>query len=284
MIDSLRSQLNALASLVSDETRSREPQPDKQDSTFEKVAAEQEQAFLDRIERAGNTTERDSLLGQLALHLVQRGDLRARDYASRIDDSELRKNAQGYVDASLSRSLIGKQSVDEALEIATRGELTHLQRAWVMVECAKILFKTDRQKSLDLIETATSEARRMDVSDPYLPRALLSIANAVLLIDKQRSWDAAFDAIKAANSAETFTGEDGQLTIQFKSKQQTSISSVNVPDFNVEGLFRQLALRDYDRAVELARGFQAEGPRALATIAIARAVLNEKKAPADVKK
>ena len=31
-----------------------------------------------------------------------------------------------------------------------------------------------------------------------------------------------------------------------------------------------------DRAVELARGFQAEGPRAIATIAIAEAILHPK--------
>jgi len=41
----------------------------------------------------------------------------------------------------------------------------------------------------------------------------------------------------------------------------------------LNGIFRDLADQDYDRAVEMARGFQAEGPRASATIAIARAVL-----------
>ena len=37
------------------------------------------------------------------------------------------------------------------------------------------------------------------------------------------------------------------------------------------------ALAGEGRAVELARGFQGEGPRAVATIAIARAVLEPKK-------
>ena len=51
----------------------------------------------------------------------------------------------------------------------------------------------------------------------------------------------------------------------------------DVPDFDIEGMFKDLALQDYDRAVELARGFQAEGPRAVATLAIARAILEPKK-------
>jgi hypothetical protein len=50
-----------------------------------------------------------------------------------------------------------------------------------------------------------------------------------------------------------------------------------VPDFDLEGIFRSLSNYDYDKAVELARGFQGEAPRANAVIAIARSVLDEKK-------
>ena len=48
------------------------------------------------------------------------------------------------------------------------------------------------------------------------------------------------------------------------------------PDFDIQGVFGKLANDDFDRVVELARGFQGEAPRANA---IARAVLNEKSAP-----
>jgi hypothetical protein len=51
----------------------------------------------------------------------------------------------------------------------------------------------------------------------------------------------------------------------------------DVPDFDVAGIFSSLAADDYDRAVQLARGFQGAAPRATATIAIARSVLKEKK-------
>jgi hypothetical protein len=89
--------------------------------------------------------------------------------------------------------------------------------------------------------------------------------------------------VKAANSAEGFTGEDGGLILRFQSKGLSSVNTNDVPDFNVEGIFRDLALQDYQRAVELARGFQGEGPRAVATIAIANAVLETKKPAAAVK-
>jgi hypothetical protein len=82
--------------------------------------------------------------------------------------------------------------------------------------------------------------------------------------------------VKAANSAEGFTGEDAKMVLKFQTKEQSSVHSSDVPEFDLDGIFRDLATQDYDRAVELARGFQAEGPRAVATIAIARAILERK--------
>ena len=85
--------------------------------------------------------------------------------------------------------------------------------------------------------------------------------------------EAVFDAVKAANSTEGFTGEGGSITHMMKSKGFMSVTPLNVPDFDIEGLFGALANEDYERAVQFARGFQGEAARANATIAIARAVL-----------
>jgi hypothetical protein len=92
-------------------------------------------------------------------------------------------------------------------------------------------------------------------------------------VDITRVWDATFDAVKAANSAQAFTGEDGELVLKFQGKGYSSVNTNDVQEFDLEGIFRDLAGYDYDRAVELARGFEREGPRAVATIAIARAIL-----------
>ncbi|HJU60716.1 MAG TPA: hypothetical protein VJ864_01625, partial [Candidatus Binatia bacterium] len=84
---------------------------------------------------------------------------------------------------------------------------------------------------------------------------------------------------KAANSTDGFTGEDGVLALKLDVRSHISFRKDPVPDFDLEGIFGKLANDDYDRAVQLARGFQAEAPRANATIAIARSVLNEKTTP-----
>ena len=283
MVESLRGQLNALNSMVSEDIRKREDEWITKGVKPDKPTTDQEQTLLDRVDRAKTSAERDSLHIQLIYLFLRRGDMKARDYVSKIDDSEMRKGMQAYVDQSIATYSVEKKLTDQALEMASKGELTHLQRAWVLAQCAKLLAKTDKDKALELIETASTEARRIDVSDPFLPQALLGVANAVLLIEPNRVWDATFDAVKAANSIEGFTGEDGEIVYRFEGKGHRSISSSDVADFDVQGIFEQLANQDYDRAVELARGFQGEGPRAVATIAIARAVLEKKKPTVAVK-
>jgi hypothetical protein len=276
---SLRGQLEALGAIVSDSARGRDDEWMRRGVRPDAPVQDREQQLLDRIDRAKTSAERDGLYIQLAFNAFRRGDLRARDFISKMEDTELRKQAQAYVDGTLAIQLMNKKdNTDVLLELVAKGELTHLHKAWVLSSVARQVVKTDRQKALDLIEEGANEARRIDVSDVNRPRALLAIANALSVIDVGRVWDAAFDAVKAANSIEEFTGEDGEIVLKFSSKSQSSVSNHDVNDFDVAGIFKILAEQDYDRAVELARGFQGEGPRAVATIAIARAVLQPKKA------
>jgi transposase len=280
MVESLRTHLNALNTVVSEQTRRREARDDEwinKGVKPDRPAQEREQALLDRIDRAKTSAERDSLYTQLAYMAAGKIEMRARDFVSKVEDSEVRKQLQAYIDAYLAMNSVQKKLTDQALELVHKGELTPLQKAWVLTECAKILVKTDHQKALELVDQAATEARRIEVSDPSLPRALIAVANALRVVDAERVWDATFDAVKAANSAEGFSGEDGEIILRFQSKGQSSVNTSDIKDFDLEGIFKDLAKLDYDRAVELARGFQAEGPRAVATIAIAREVLEPKK-------
>lgn len=280
MVESLRGQLNALNSIVSENARRRDDEWQGRGTRAEKPVAEREQGLLDRVDRVKTSSERDGIFVELAFLMARRPDLKARDYVSKIEDIELRKKAQAYIDPTLVKELLRKKLVDQSLDLTLKGELTHPMRAWALTECAKLVLPTDRTRALELLDSASDEARRIDVSDPNLPQALLAVANAMFVVDPTRAWDVTFDAVKAANSAIGFSGEDGGLVLTFESKYQTSVSTHDIAEFNVEGIFKQLSLKDYDRAVELARGFQSEGPRAVATIAIARAVLEQKKVAA----
>lgn len=277
MVESLRGHMNALNTSISDGARRYDLDALNEGMRAEKPAADREQALLDRLDRAKTSAERDSIYIQLAVRTAGAGDLRAREFASKVEDTEVRKQVQAYIDGSLANYFVDKKLTDQALEMAHKGDLTQLQKTWVLSQTAKLLAKTDKDKALEIVDEAATEARRIDVSDSNLPRALVGVANALKVVEAARVWDATFDAVKAANSAEGFTGEDGELVLMFQSKGSSSVHTSSVADFDLEGIFKELALQDYDRAVELARGFQGEGPRAVATIAIARAILDPKK-------
>ena len=276
----IRRQFETLSSLISDDAPQRENDWTQKGLTPEKVLADQEQPLLDQIEHAKTSGERDELYLKLALLALSKDDMRARDYVSKIEESWFRKQAQAWVDPCLAISAIAKKKTEFALEMARIGELTHIQRVWILTQAAKLLAKTDRDKALSLVDDAATEARRIEEVDLDRPRGLLAVANALTLVEPSRAWDAVFDAVKAANSTEGFTGEDGVLALEINGKSHLSYRKDGVPDFDLEGIFSKLANDDYDRAVQLTRGFQGEAPRANATIAIAWSVLNEKGAPA----
>jgi hypothetical protein len=133
----------------------------------------------------------------------------------------------------------------------------------------------DREKSLSVLDQALAESRRVENRDDR-PRALLAMANAVVVIDPPRVWDTIFEVVKAANSSDSFTGEDGLLSLSINNKKQILGRKFDrVPDFELKGIFSEIAGKDFDRAVQLAHGFQGEAPRANATIVICRYLLNE---------
>ncbi len=110
-----------------------------------------------------------------------------------------------------------------------KGELTHLIKTWVLTECAKIIAKTDQDRRR-WNWSKRPRQKRVGLTSLilHLPRALIAVANALKVIDAERVWDATFDAVKAANSAEGFTGEDGELVLKFQSKGQSSVHNSDV--------------------------------------------------------
>ena len=242
----------------------------------DRKAEDAEKSLLDRIDRAKTSAERDALYLQLATRSASKGELRARDFTDKIEDSELRNQARPYVDMTLAMNAAEAKDTDKALFIADKGELSHVQKVWLLTQVARALPPTERDKALEIIAGALVEARRIDVSNPDRPRALIAVANALLATDRARAWETMLEVAKASNSAEGFNGEDGRLTLKLQSKNMTSMRSSTVEDFNLPGVFRALSLENATQAIEIARSFEREAPRATALIAVARTLLNDK--------
>ncbi len=284
----LKSQLENLAAIAGNNARNRDDEwmhrgidSDKpgSDRPSDRQAIDREQTLLDRADRARTAAERDQIYLELALTTVDKDDRRVRDYVDKIDDMDLRNAARAYTDASIAWKVIYKKDVERALEVAQKGDLTHLQRSWLLSQTAGLLAVkvNERERAAQVLEDAAAEARRIETRDADRPRAFFAIANVVRRTNPANIWGAMDEAIRAANSSQSFTGEDGELTFKLMGKTQRAVHQHPFPDFNVSGIFGQLANEDYGKTVELARSLQGEAPRANAVIAIAKSVLEEKK-------
>jgi hypothetical protein len=122
-----------------------------------------------------------------------------------------------------------------------------------------------------------AESRRISNSDPDRARALTAVAVGFGEIDRVRSWEILGDVVKTANRAEAYTGEDSRISSRLQTKFMVVMSNSNAEDFDLIAVFRHLARADLLRAIQLAKTFTGEAPRAVATLAIARSVLEKRK-------
>jgi hypothetical protein len=231
--------------------------------------------FEQRLGRARNSRERDRLYTDLAVALANQGDQRAPGVADKIEDSDRRLQVRRYVDMYLIQRAVKMKEPANVTRLARTGQLNHAQRAWAYSKAAGLLLQSERDHALDCLQEAVDETRRTEADDPDRARVLIAIARQYLAADRMRAWDVMSDAVRAANSTEKFRGENEQLTYGVASKNGVSVVRIGLEDFNLSGVLRLLSKDDFYRSIDLAKSFKNDEPRATATLAIARAVLDK---------
>ncbi|HEV7857752.1 MAG TPA: hypothetical protein VGO91_03815 [Pyrinomonadaceae bacterium] len=274
----LRNQMGTVAADAPEDIRNGKNPNLTRGLTAEDPSRNDDREALERADRAPTAEERDGSFARAAMAAARKGDAHARDYVDKISDTDLRTRARAHVDFTLvSRALDGKDP-QEALRLARMGELTHIHRAWALTEIARLFAKSDPTRATEVLDEAATEARRIGGSDPDRARALVGVATQMFAVDHNRVWELMTEAAKAANSATDFTGEDAEIVSRLTTGRGSSTNSFSANSFDLAGIFGLLAKDDLYRAIELARNFNGESPRAVATLAIAHAVLEKKKA------
>ncbi|MEK7466168.1 MAG: hypothetical protein AAB074_02030 [Planctomycetota bacterium] len=241
----------------------------------DREAADHEKASIARLGSAATPLERDGIYLELAMMTSDRGDLRARNFLEKIESAEVRQSAKNLVEICLAIRALDSKDAEKAQEIAHDGGLSPIQKVWVLTQVARQLQKTERGSARKLVEEALVEARRIDSSDLDRPRGLMAVANAFSFADPPRAWEILAEAVIAANATAGFTGTDGRLNIFLKTNLISSSRIQWVGDFDVDGAFEAFTLDDYKRAVESARGFNGQIPRATALCSIGRTLLGK---------
>lgn len=269
----LRAQLAALAGDQSNKSMGDDNPLLTQGLQSEATSGNALEKMQERLDHAGTTRQRDLIYADAAVELAKQGDARARDMAEKIDDSDRRAQVGQYVDFEFVQLAIRKKDAHEVARLAKSGQLTHIQRGWAYTQAARLLINSDGSSSAQFLEEAAGEARRIDADDPDRARLLTGVATQFVTADRIRAWEILGEAVKAANSAEKFTGENIQLHFPLMTKGGFNFVSIGGEDFGLSGLLSVLTKDDLYRSVDLAKSFRNDAPRANATLAIARAIL-----------
>jgi hypothetical protein len=241
----------------------------------EETAGNSLERMQSRVDHAKTSGERDSIYADAAVRLANQGDIRAKDVSDRIDNPDLRAQVRQFVDFEFVQILIRKKEAVEAARLAKTGQLAHSQRAWAYTQAARLLMNSQRPRSLELLEEAADEARRIDGNAADRTVVLIGVAMQFVTADRIRAWEMMGEVVKAANSTETFTGENAQIVFPMNTNSSFKVTRIGGQDFSLSGVLRSLAHDDFYRSIDLAKSFKNDAPRATATLAIASAVLEK---------
>jgi vacuolar-type H+-ATPase subunit F/Vma7 len=269
-----------MASLASD-TPERSRRPDNnalttglvpEDPNRDRVAE-----TLRRLDEAKTSDERDAVYVDAVFDAIRQKDARVEEFLNKIEDIDVRKQVRAYVDFEAARAAISDKDVTAALKVARAGSLTVIQKTWTLTEVARLLAKSEPGRAVEVLDEAITEAKeRIDAASKERASAFVAIATQLIELDRPRAWELMLEVVKASNAAKEFTGEDGRLNARLQTKNGVWSTSGSAQTFDLSGLFVVLAREDMLRAVDLARNFDGESPRAFATLAIARSALEKK--------
>jgi hypothetical protein len=269
----LRTQMTALASYVPAQMQQGENRSVSVGIQPESEEGDPLQRMQERLDRAKTSEERDAIYADYAVALSQDGDPRGKDLVDKIENTELRKSVKAYTDFQLVQFAVRNKDVTEITRLVKNGELSSIQKVWALTTAAKLVVAAERSRATDLLDEALAESRRISGSDPDRARALTAVAVGLADIDRVRAWEVLSEVVKAANGAEAYTGEDSRISSRLQTKMMVVMTNSTAEDFDLLAVFRHLARADLLRAIQLAKTFTAEAPRAVATLAIARTVL-----------
>ena len=235
------------------------------------------QEALDKLDQAKTANERDMIYFRAAMESLEKDPARAREFADKIEDPDTRKQLISFMAFQQVEAAVRAKRGDDALKLSRGDELTRVQRAWGLTEAARLLAKDQPGRAGAALDEAAAEARRIDDGTPERVRALIAVATQLAALDRARAWELMGEVVKSANALPDFSGEDGEITVRVEFKGGGAMTqNSNVESFDLSGVFTALAREDFDRAAALARTLKAEGPRSVATLAIARSVLVKK--------
>lgn len=243
----------------------------------------------EQLSRATDSAERERIAIVMVRTAVRNKYWdRARRAAAEIEDVERRRAALAFIqvqqikDISTAYAEEKEDDFESVAKFVREADVPPFARAWGFAQAAVIAArKRNAQTSqtvAGLINEAESYAARVAQGTPERVAAYGVITTAAARVDAARAWSLLRELVKAANSAEDFTGEEVSFDLAEDESSADKIStrfSVEAEAFRLDGIFATMARLDFDKALAESRALDGDVPQAFATIAIARTVLEK---------
>ncbi|HYE66278.1 MAG TPA: hypothetical protein VD966_11895 [Pyrinomonadaceae bacterium] len=244
---------------------------------------------VEQLARARSAAERD----QLSLAIVKtaaRNRLwdRARRAAASVEDLEARRAALSFIAVSqiadISRAYADDKEDDyeSVVRFVSGADVPPLASAWGFAQAALIAArKKERQRVRELLNEAERHAARVDHGTPQRIAAYAVVTGAAARLERRRAWELLSQLVRATNAVEDYAGGEISLEIAARENSTEGASdhfSVTAEAFRLDVVFAKMARLDFAKALAEARSLEGDVPKAIASLAIARTVLEANKA------
>jgi hypothetical protein len=207
---------------------------------------------------------------------------RARRAAAEIEDERRRQSALTFIQVHQIKDILHayedpkEDDYEEVAKFVRGASVPPFAKAWGLAQVAVIAARKRDARATqtvsELIDEAESHAARSPQGRPERVAAYGVVTILASRLSAARAWELLHEMVKAANSADDFTGDEASLDL---SPDADSVAAsddfkIEAEVFRLDEIFATMARLDFDKALAEARALSGDVPQALATIAVAK--------------
>ena len=244
-------------------------------------------ALEERAEKAPDQKTRNAAYVEAALAVNVEDYQRARSFAEKVSDDDLRADAISFVFYRSALAVVRNNEFEKAGELAT--QVAHpARRAIVKIAMAQNLFadrnsagtddelKLRQQKGFDLLNEVERELRKEEPST-NVAKVLLGRVRLIAKLDRDQGLVALEQALQAINKVERFDlKNDSAPKLGIEGFRRTE-NLADAPDigFSFPSAIEPLVSNEFENVVNLSDSLKAREIRGLARLEIARLYLRK---------
>jgi hypothetical protein len=239
-------------------------------------------ARVHRAEQEKSSATRNLLLRNLVVQLMRSNPDQALAVTTRIDDADLRAQAEDDVYLVLLQNAFQMASYEDARKLALKMNETTQRAKWLAEIAAQVSTRSKQHTdAIDLLNEAYSVVTKND-NTPAKLQTLLQIAREFVTFDKERSFEILGEAVQTANKLKTPEPKTkssfrpairivSMTVVNGKEVSTDDVATVDSIDFSEVGPFTK---QDYVRTSLLGNDLKDRPLRTKYIIAVARSVLD----------